>query len=368
MQQFNTIIIAAISSRAYVQAAANAGFEVIAIDAFADCDTQLAAKQVLQAPIEHGQFVATNFLAILHNIGLSDCVGLCYGAGFEAQPDLLRNISQILPIIGNSHQIVEQCKSPQFFFNLCDTLKMPYPATQYERPNSSLHWLQKRIGGSGGAHIKAVLPIDLAKKTQHYYQKIQAGTPVSCLFLASSSLPNQTHAQIIGFNEQWCCSTNLLPYRYGGAVSHADLSESIKMKIENFVQNLVKKIGLKGLNSADFIVQGDTIFALEINPRLSASLDLYRAKKGDLFAAHVAACLGNLTHWPLIDKQSRAHQVIYANKPAHVPADMDWPDWVCDIPQPNSEIPAGAPLCTVVACARSAKLAKQKVLQRAAEL
>jgi predicted ATP-grasp superfamily ATP-dependent carboligase len=61
-------------------------------------------------------------------------------------------------------------------------------------------------------------------------------------------------------------------------------------------------------------------------------------------------------------------QVIYANKTAHVPANMDWPDWVCDIPQPNSEIAAGAPICTVLAQARSAKLAYKKLMQRVALL
>jgi predicted ATP-grasp superfamily ATP-dependent carboligase len=61
-------------------------------------------------------------------------------------------------------------------------------------------------------------------------------------------------------------------------------------------------------------------------------------------------------------------QVVYAEKIAKVPFDMDWPEWVCDIPQPGSVITAGAPICTVIAEARTAKMAKQKVLQRAASL
>jgi predicted ATP-grasp superfamily ATP-dependent carboligase len=61
-------------------------------------------------------------------------------------------------------------------------------------------------------------------------------------------------------------------------------------------------------------------------------------------------------------------QIIYANKTAQVPANMEWPDWVCDIPQPDSEIAAGAPICTVLAQARTAKLAFKTLMQRAAQL
>ena len=369
------IIIAAIASRAYVQAATNAGFKVIAIDAFADFDTQKSAFSVYQCVIKDGQFDAEDFLTQLHKIDLSHSLGgflgLCFGAGFEAQPALLMQISKHLPIIGNTAQTVELCKNPQAFFAFCDAHTMPHPDTQFERPTTTLSWLEKRIGGSGGMHIKPLLPLDYSLKSQKdlqlYYQKAQAGTPISCLFLADGK-----YAQVIGFNEQWCSATPLLPYRFGGVVSCAELSDAVKTTITHFIETCVAEIGLKGLNSIDFLLHKEQLFALEINPRLSASLDCYRAQKGDLFAAHVATCLGNLQewpdNWPIVEKQARAQQIVYANKLAQVPPEMDWPDWVCDIPQANTQIAAGEPLCTIVATARTAKLAKQKVLQRLADL
>ena len=360
-----TIIIAAIASRAYAQAAVRAGFEVIAIDAFNDVDTQISCKQVFQIDMQNGQFDATQLLAVLDKIelshGLGLCLGLCFGAGFEAQPALLTSINQRILLIGNLAKTVADCKNQHTFFAFCDAHNMSHPATQLQRPKHTKNWLEKRIGGSGGAHIKAVLPLDLPQQLSVYYQQIQAGTPYSCLFLADAK-----NTQVIGFNQQWCNSSVLLPYRYGGAVSHADLTDAIKNKIEAFVQVATQKFNLRGINSCDFLLENDAIFMLEINPRLSATLDLYRAAKGDFFSAHIAACAGHLKNWPVTEKLSRAHHIVYANKLAHVPHSMDWPDWVCDIPQPNSAIPAGAPLCTVVATARTAKLAKQKVLQRAA--
>ena len=367
MAHLQQIIIAAISSRAYVQAAVRAGFEVIAIDAFADVDTQLLAKKVYQCPVINGQFVVNALMAILQHIDLNAQLGFCYGAGFEAQPNLLTQIAAYLTVIGNSAQVVQNCKQPQLFFKHCDSLGMRYPETQFMRPLHTKNWLEKAIGGSGGLHIKALLPLNclqqLPQNNQLYYQQKQNGMAISCLFLA-----NQQYAQVLGFNEQWQSKTALFSYRYGGAVSHIDIPQECQDNIENFVIKMTKILGLKGINSADFIWQDDQLFALELNPRLSATLDLYRAQKGDLFAAHVAACLGNLQDWPVADKKSRAHHIVYANKPAFVPTIMEWPNWVCDIPQPNSHIAAGAPICTVLADARTPKLASQKVKQRVALL
>ena len=76
------LMIAAIASRAFVEAAAEAGFTVIAIDAFCDVDTQKNAQKVLQVRIENGQFVAEDFYQALTTLDLSNALGLCIGAGF----------------------------------------------------------------------------------------------------------------------------------------------------------------------------------------------------------------------------------------------------------------------------------------------
>ena len=361
------LIIAAISSRAYVQAAVDAGYSVVAIDAFCDFDTQKIAQKVLQVKLENSQFVADDFCAALNALGLSNALGLCIGAGFEASSKLLHYLSKQTLLITNSINTTLQVKNPLRFFAFCDAANMRYPVTQLTRPVNTISWLQKQIGGSGGAHIKAVLPLKLAQHAAIYYQKLQTGTPYSCLFLADTK-----YAQVIGFNEQWCSAStegnSFSPYRFGGAVSHAELDDNIKNCIIDFINKATLHFGLRGINSCDFLLHENSVYMLEINPRLSASLQLYQAKTGNLFAAHVQACTGELKVWPTIEKKSRAMHIIYANKTAHMPPNIDWPDWVSDIPQPNSEIPAGAPICTVLACARTAKLAKQKVLQRAASL
>ena len=108
----------------YVQAAVEAGFEVIAIDAFADLDTQKIATKIIQVNMLDGQFERESILKIFSEIDVKQCIGFCYGAGFEAQTDLLVDIAKILPIIGNTASVVKACKNPQRFFALCDELNI----------------------------------------------------------------------------------------------------------------------------------------------------------------------------------------------------------------------------------------------------
>ena len=53
------------------------------------------------------------------------------------------------------------------------------------------------------------------------------------------------------------------------------------------------EFGLKGLNGIDFLLTADDEpMFLEVNPRYSASMELFAAAMADLFSLHVKACQG----------------------------------------------------------------------------
>jgi uncharacterized protein len=354
------IIIAAISSRPYVQVAVDAGLDVIAIDAFIDKDTQEMAKAHYQIGYQDGQLQAETLLRVLNEIDLTQVDGFYYGAGFEINPDLLLLINEQVPVMGNSVNAIKQCKLPHHFFALCDAHAMLYPAYTYKRPKDTHGWLKKKIGGSGGHHISFLVDSDVDEEGM-YYQKIQQGDSMSCLFLA-----DQQQVILIGLNEQWTHADQLMPYRYGGATSSVNLDELVKSRLMRFLLEVVKSLGLVGLNSCDFILHQDEIYMLEINPRLSASIDLYKPVEESLFTAHVAACKGeSVKQFVASAGGAKAHQIIYAKKDLIINDDQHWPDWVCDIPHPNQYITAGMPICTVIAEADMAEQAKQLVKERA---
>ncbi|MGH8630643.1 MAG: ATP-grasp domain-containing protein, partial [Burkholderiales bacterium] len=122
--------------------------------------------------------------------------------------------------------------------------------------------------------------------------------------------------------------------------------------------------GLTGLNGIDFVLDGDTPYVLEINPRPTATVDLYDADvHGGMFCAHLRACRGEL---PVVNTtaQSRAHAIVYARGTVRIPPSVDWPDWCTDLPQAGSTISAAAPVCSVHASAESSEAARALVLAR----
>lgn len=361
------IIIAAIASSAYVKAAVAAGFEVVAIDVFLDVDTQRLATHCYQITLNGNQLDANQLINVLDSMDLQSFAGFCYGAGFEQIPALLSQINERITVLGNTAKVVEQCKTVDYFFNMCDSLSVPHPPIKIKRPLHSHGWIQKEIGGSGGGHIQQFYDIEDAEKDNVYYQQFQTGRSISCLFLASDNA-----VQVIGFSEQWLAEQSVAPFSYGGAVSHAKISEQVKVRLTEYVGKLSQSLGLLGLNSCDAICDGDNVYVLEINPRLSATIDLYAHESHDLLAMHVAACQHDLdVNLMQLNKKretSHAHQVIYAKQDVSVKSDMNWPTWVCDIPRAGSYFMMGSPLCTVVAEAETPLLAKSLVHERATEL
>lgn len=363
----NKIIIAAIASRAYVKSAVVDGFEVVAIDAFADTDTQHMARHCYQIMMNESQLDTKQLITMLDSMDLQSVTGFCYGAGFEQTPAILTQINERITVLGNTAAVVEQCKAVDHFFNLCDSLNIPYPPVRTNRPLHSFGWIQKEIGGSGGGHIKRLFDIQDVEKENVYYQRVQSGKSISCLFLA-----NDNAVQIIGFSEQWLAEQSAAPFSYGGAVSHADISELAAVRLTEYVSKLSQAIGLIGLNSCDAICDGDSVYVLEINPRLSATIDLYASKRCNLMAIHVAACQHdldiNLTQLKNNEESNRAHQVVYAKQDMTVKSNMSWPNWVCDIPKAEFRFKMGSPICTVMAEAETPLLAKRLVHERSVEL
>jgi len=355
-----TLVIIAISSRPYVKAAKDAGFDVIAVDAFVDQDTQAMAKQCIQVACTGHQFDAQALLRALDAIDSADIFGVCYGAGFEAQPDLLASIGQRFRLLGNSADTIKASKHPEIFAAFCHANQFLTPAISMNQPSVLDDWLVKEVGGSGGAHIQWASAYQAPLKSNQYFQQMQIGTPVSCLFLAS-----EQDVQVIGMNEQWVDADKHTPFKYGGAVSQIALSANLVETFKQFVSLASKQFNLKGLNSVDAVVDGEQLVMLEINPRLSATVDLYAPEKGTLMASHVSAFCIEAMPTLVLSTQSKAHHIVYAHQPVQIAKDKIWPEWVSDIPSQSQYFEIGMPICTVTSSAGNVQEAKHLVQARA---
>jgi predicted ATP-grasp superfamily ATP-dependent carboligase len=158
-------------------------------------------------------------------------------------------------------------------------------------------------------------------------------------------------------------------FAYAGAVTVDDVPEAVQATTSRAVARLTQSLGLRGLNGLDFILEGGTPYILELNPRPTATLDLYdEAVPGGLFVQHLHACAGRLEMGAIPQSEARAHAIVFATAPWRVPAAFDWPGWVTDIPAGGSVIAAGAPICSVHAHAASTRAARELVLGRRGQM
>jgi predicted ATP-grasp superfamily ATP-dependent carboligase len=126
------------------------------------------------------------------------------------------------------------------------------------------------------------------------------------------------------------------------------------------------QVALVGLNSFDFLRDGEALWLLEINPRPGATLDLFEPEGGSLFAAHVAACGGTPLSIPQSAGPAKATAIVYADHDIAAVPVLDWPGWTADRPHPGTCIKGGEPLCTVFSVAPSADEARRMVAARSA--
>jgi predicted ATP-grasp superfamily ATP-dependent carboligase len=287
-----------------------------------------------------------------------DFSAVVYGAGFEGDTDLLDMLNAKNNLFGNSSELVRNLKDPATFFGLLDSLEIPFPAVRLNVPADPDGWLAKTIGATGGAHVQSAQGVSASEKT--YFQRVEAGRNLSVLFLA-----NGNKAQVVGFSEQLIQRVGDAPYCYVGAINHAALPDAMKKNIAEKIDLLVATIGLVGLNGIDFIQRSDEYFVLEINPRPTATMELYDADFAQgLLHAHLQACEGELTATETKEKISRGHKIVFAEQNTKIPASFKFPEWCADIPQPGSFVAQDEPLCSVLASSADREQVMQLLQQR----
>ncbi len=358
------IIIAAISARGYVQAAVACGYEVISLDVFADADTRRLAAQTFRLKMR-GQVVdANDFKHVFEQIDMGAIDGFLYGSLFDATPDMLDWVASRVPLIGNSPEVMRAAKDFSFF-KLLDALQIVHPEVCLDIPEDIENWLSKKLGGSGGTHIRPANSVNKEDCFLHgYYQKKHAGMPISMLFVVDGK-----SVRTIGFNQQYVAPMKNMPYRFAGAVSKVTLPLNIHKAFERAAQQLTLALNLHGINSLDAILDGETLFILELNPRLSATFQLYE----NLFPLHLQSCTDRRVENLEENELSRGQMILYANGTLEIPGDFIWPDWVADIPaiisgDSSIKIAEDEPVCTVFAEAESADSAHALLLLRMQKL
>lgn len=335
------------------QMAVDAGLRPIALDCFADEDTlELALETAKVASLSKWDALSA-LDRLIRQHGLTHAV---YGSGLENEWETLAFLETRLQVLGNSSDLLRRLSDkPAFFATLAD-LGIRFPETRFSPPvHDQRDWLVKPMLGQGGVGIAHYTGQVIADNRPVYWQCWHKGVAGSVLFLASRG-----RNKILGFNRQWCCSEHPQPFLFAGICNHWLIPESIKATLSAWVDAICREYPLQGLASLDFVIEGQELYLLEVNPRIPASAQLYGKHT---LTQHLQAYQGSLPDADF-DRQAMGYQILYARESLRIPADLSWPNWVLDRPAACVLIGMGQPVCSIIAAGQGPDQVSDRLRQR----
>jgi len=141
-------------------------------------------------------------------------------------------------------------------------------------------------------------------------------------------------------------------------------------------QEVTRAFGLVGVNGVDFIARRGVPYAIEVNPRYTAAMELVERAYGlSVFDVHAQACKGALPAFDLADVRRATPDavgkaIVYARRPTVLGDTRPWladPD-VRDISPPGTTFAPREPICTIFARGRDAAACLAALARRAARL
>ncbi|MFZ5505332.1 MAG: ATP-grasp domain-containing protein [Pseudomonadota bacterium] len=354
-------LIVAGSARALARACVDAGWRCDVIDPFADSDIAPLARRLVRGTLS-GDHFDERLPALVRSMA-GDWRGIVAGSGFEAVPSMLDKLAAIAPLYGNDAATVARCKAPLDLAAKAHRAGVRCAEVDVSGPVAGDDWLMKPIGGCGGIGVRAARAGEAIAEGWFAQRRID-GVPASVLFLADGH-----DARLVGVTRQYPGSV-AGPYAWCEAVGDLPLSAAQYARLARDVAALTQQFGLRGLNGADLVFDGEHAVLIEINPRPTATMMLYEQRvAGGLFAAHVAACEGRLDEVGLLaGDEVHGLRVVYAPDTLRIGDDAAWPAWSADRPPAGNTTARAMPLCTVLATGRDGADVSRLLRQRERQL
>ena len=301
------LMIAGASVRAHVESALRAGYCVHALDLFADRDTRL----MIDNAADDSNSVATiggfgELLNLESEIRNCDAAIVC--GGIESRIELIRKLESQIKLLGPSSSNLTKLQNP---ISLSQSLekalgkhgvKIPLTSATPFADSDCRSWLSKSIGSSGGLGVESVeQPIsenfDAGNDGRKYFQERVAGENISALFVSSRATQSNggqnvsaATTKLIGVTQQLVGDAELgaSEFQYCGSIGPFDSKHSIGTlknglgeerigQIELVGEFIGREFDLIGVWGIDFIVNNAGVWPVDINPRLTASAELYES-------------------------------------------------------------------------------------------
>lgn len=302
-------------------------------------------------------------------------------SGIDDSQDVLRPLNDLVPILGNSPEVVERIRNKTEFFRELGNLGIPHPETAVAEDiedakkkaiDMGFPVVVKPSRGFGGAGVRKA---DNSRELKQAFreaalldsevliQEYLIGIPASASIISSKkgAVALTLNEQLLGVHELG----QKEPFGYCGNIVPLSATKLAKDTCRNIVEKVSLHFGLIGSNGIDFVIsKEDMPFVIEVNPRFQGTLECVERVLGmNIVEAHVEACIqGKL---PTIMREKPVfcvRMILYAPERSIVP-DLNHFEEVRDIPLPGGIIEKGEPVCSIVAhgTSRDSSLSKAKV-------
>ncbi len=364
------VLIVGASARAAAWSAVRAGLRPLAIDQFGDLDLRLVAEVVTWETLSHQELECWSPAPFLGTLLLG-----------RVMPEEGLLLQRLGPILGRNPGLAE----PERWRAAVAKAGMPvsaiWPRDQPPPPRDG-RWMRKPLASGGGRGVMiwgpSATPETTAVDDPVYFQERVAGWTGSAVFLVA-----KTGVEFVGATEQLIgdhASGASEPFAYGGNIAPREISPEAITRLGRAVLSYARDADLRGLIGVDFVANDHGLYPIELNPRYTASCELFEHLHGrPLLARHLAACGVTDLVVDVAGSSIRpmrgfvGKRIVYARSgftarplnPAVIPR-QPWRFPVCaDLPEPGTAILAGQPLCTVYARGASPAAVRHRLDRRA---
>jgi uncharacterized protein len=378
------VLLSGTSVRAAAESAARAGYEVHAIDAFADIDQHPAVRATALRRRFGARFSAAAAARAARAVA---CDAVVYLSSFENHPRAVAALAAGRALWGNPPEVLRRARNPLLVVRALRDHGLPAPATYVGRAPlvnaaAAAPWLLKPIASGGGCGVRPWTPAGAADgpllPRGCYLQAFVPGTPASVVFVAAGG-----RAVVLGLSRQLVgdAAFGASGYQYCGSILCPPGDPLLPggaqlLRLAAALAGAVAgAFGLTGVNGVDFVVKDGMPWAVEVNPRWCASMELVERAAGlSVFEAHAEACTsGTLpARSPQVPSPAGAtgKAVVFARHDVTVGDTRAWLSdaSVRDVPHPGERIHAGRPVCTVFASGIDGPACHAALVARAARV
>jgi len=287
-------------------------------------------------------------------------------SGLDDSPDVLFELDDLIPILGNHPNVVKRVRDKMKFFQELERLGVSHPKTamaenleeaRREAKNIGYPVLVKPLRGFGGAGIrKAKGPEEIEQAFQGASlldDKVLIQEYISGIAASASLISSANGAVTLTLNEQLLGMREMgqrEPFGYCGNVVPLQVNKAVADRCKSTVERVASHFNLVGSNGIDFVISKESVpYVVEVNPRFQGTLEcVERTLNMNIVKAHMEACVQG--KFPIIEKSPSAfcvRLILFAPQRSVVP-DLSVFEEVRDVPLPGVIIEEGEPICSII--------------------